>query len=431
MRFAGNEDPLNGKYDIQKMFEAAKKEGAGRPDGRGGVTGLSLFGGEPLLVPTIDLERIFYLASSEKIPVSIQTNASLVTKSHIDLFEQYRVSIGVSLDGPEELNDLRAAKSDEATITTTAKSYMALRSMLQRKLSISLIATLYTTNVGDNQKLERFLKWIADLHARGLRSLNLHLLEVDDPSARQFVLPVERHIEVMRRLRTFCRAQPAFHVQPFAAMRALLLGQDEQNVDCIWHACDPYTTNAVRGIDGQGNRGNCGRTNKDGVPYVKGDAAGFERQLSLYLTPQEHGGCQGCRFFFACKGECPGTGEGEEWRSRTSHCKVLMALFEDIEQELIGEGQTPLSSSWQRATIESKLLEGWTRGQNFSIAAAIRGGSTGSIIEHGDAPHGDVPHGDHSDTVNPHRDHGDHYDSARVVPDPAGGTVQTGMRLPS
>ena len=67
----------------------------------------------------------------------------------------------------------------------------------------------------------------------------------------------------------------------------MLLGQD-QSTTCVWNACDPYTTRAVQGIEGHGQRSNCGRTNKDGIDFVKADREGFERYLALYPRP-------GCR----------------------------------------------------------------------------------------------------------------------------------------
>jgi uncharacterized protein len=81
-------------------------------------------------------------------------------------------------------------------------------------------------------------------------------------------------------------------------MRNLLQGRDERTTS-VWNGCDPLTTQAVRGVEGNGQRTNCGRTNKSGIDYRKADAPGFERYLSLYLTPFEAGGCQGCRFFLA------------------------------------------------------------------------------------------------------------------------------------
>ena len=101
----------------------------------------------------------------------------------------------------------------------------------------------------------------------------------------------------------------------FSDMRRLLRGQDE-SVTCVWAACDPYTTRAVRGIGGNGQRSNCGRTYKEGIEFAEAVTEGFERYLALYQTPQAVGGCQGCRFFLMCKGECPGTAIDHDWRNR-------------------------------------------------------------------------------------------------------------------
>ena len=60
---------------------------------------------------------------------------------------------------------------------------------------------------------------------------------------------------------------------------------------------------------------NCGRTNKDGVDYLKSDHQGYERYIALYNTPHEHGGCKGCRFFLMCKGQCPGTAIDGDWQA--------------------------------------------------------------------------------------------------------------------
>jgi uncharacterized protein len=100
----------------------------------------------------------------------------------------------------------------------------------------------------------------------------------------------------------------------FDDMRRLLKGED-RNTTCIWNACDPYTTKAVHGLEGNGQKSNCGRTNKDGIDFVKADTEGFERYIALYQTPQENGGCRGCRFFLMCKGQCPGTSINRDWHA--------------------------------------------------------------------------------------------------------------------
>lgn len=139
-------------------------------------------------------------------------------------------------------------------------------------------------------------------------------------------------------------------------------------MSCTWAGCDPYTTRAVRGIEGQGQRSNCGRTNKDGIDYVKAAESGFERYLALYQTPQECGGCKNCRFFLMCKGQCPGTGIHGDWRNRTEHCEVWKALFTALEQELLEENIVPVSQNHgKRTELERSAMEQWMSGRAVSL----------------------------------------------------------------
>src|SRR5262249_36613406 len=148
------------------------------------------------------------------------------------------------------------------------------------------------------------------------------------------------------------RELPRLRFDTFNDIRSLLLGKDEKTT-CIWNACDPYTTRAVRGVEGYGQRSNCGRTNKEGIDFVKSERPGFERYLALYATPQQHHGCSGCRFFLMCKGQCPGTAVDGDWRNRTEHCAVWMSMFQLIEAELKSSGATVLSCSPRRLELET------------------------------------------------------------------------------
>ena len=149
----------------------------------------------------------------------------------------------------------------------------------------------------------------------------------------------------------------------FNDLRNMLMGRDDHTT-CIWKACDPYTTRAVQGILGTGQRSNCGRTNKDGIDFVKSDVEGFERYIALYHTPQDQNGCKGCRFFLMCKGQCPGTAIDGDWRNRTEHCLVWKGLYRHIEDQMLDAGQIPLSASPERKELEERLLRNWASGRN-------------------------------------------------------------------
>lgn len=128
------------------------------------------------------------------------------------------------------------------------------------------------------------------------------------------------------------------------------------------------------------------------------------RQAVLWATPQERGGCAGCRFFLQCGGQCPGTAIGGDWRRRSADCALWFALLSDVEAELVARGEQPASLALD---LEERVAR--------RLARYAAGAAGGHGDAHGDAPHGDG-HGDHSD-------HGDHADLAPVVEHLAGEEV--------
>jgi uncharacterized protein len=193
--------------------------------------------------------------------------------------------------------------------------------------------------------------------------VRLHLLESESASVRaKYALTVDENIAALLALAALQRKLKLLAFDLFADMRRMLLGQDN-STGCVWNACDPYTTQAVQGVEGHGQRSNCGRTNKDGIDFVKGNKPGYERYLALYATPQKAGGCRDCRFFLMCKGQCPGTAIDGDWRNRTEHCEIWKAVYAQLEAELLAEGQKPLSLSPERKHIEHSLLHRWSQGQ--------------------------------------------------------------------
>jgi uncharacterized protein len=407
------------RYDLPAMLETAD-----RLNQR-----FTVFGGEPLLVPVRDLEILWRHGYERFGGNGIQTNGVLLTDEHIALMKRYRVSVGVSCEGPGALNDIRWAGSLEATREATAKTQRAIERLLAEGLSVSLIVTLYRGNATADRR-PILIDWLRDLERQGLQYVNLHPLEVDDDALRETAVldPVDLadtwlavwDLERTTRLR----------VEPVRDVRARLAGDLSQG-SCVFQFCDPMTTRAVQGIDGQGRLRNCGRVYKDGVPLLKPAHEGFERTLALYYTPQSYGGCQGCRFFLVCGGgNCPGTGEHGDTRGRTEHCAALMRLYEALEADLVREGVIPLSLSPDRERLERAYVDAWRAGRPTPGESASGGDGHGDVphgdhtdarqphithgdTRHGDRPHGDAPHGDHTDVERPVYTHGDHTDVTR------------------
>ncbi len=68
-----------------------------------------LHGGEPLMLKKADmallLQSLVDACQGTVLELSIQTNAMLIDDAWIDLFAKYQVYVGISLDGPQPMND--------------------------------------------------------------------------------------------------------------------------------------------------------------------------------------------------------------------------------------------------------------------------------------------------------------------------------------
>lgn len=186
----------------------------------------------------------------------------------------------------------------------------------------------------------------------------------------KYALSPEENLAAMLRFASLEPELSTLRLDVFEDMRRMLAREDSCTT-CVWNACDPYTMRAVRGVEGNGRRSNCGRTNKDGIDFLKADAPGYERYLALYQTPQEDGGCQGCRFFLMCKGQCPGTAIDGHWRNRTEHCALWKTLYRHFEDQMLDQARLPISASPLRKRIEEAFVACWADGQNTSIASAL------------------------------------------------------------
>ena len=84
MRDAGN-------INVPRNWERVQKQLTGE---------FTVFGGEPLLAPIEHLEEVWKFGFERYGKNGIQTNGTLITDQHIDLFKRYNVQIGISVDGP-------------------------------------------------------------------------------------------------------------------------------------------------------------------------------------------------------------------------------------------------------------------------------------------------------------------------------------------
>lgn len=349
MRDAGN---ISTKADWNKAKSVLKEIGYS----------FSLHGGEPLLAPIEHLEEVFQFGYENFGYNSIQTNGILITDEVVKLFKRYNVGIGISVDGPGSLNDYRCEGQD------TQKTFEGIHRLLKNNIVPSLIVTVHRLN-GLPDVRKRMLDWFGELEFLNILHVNLHTLEVECGMG-SLALTEKENIAFFSDVYEWSKKH-TMKFEPFTDIKRLLLATETDRIMCIWNACDPLSTPAVNGVSRNGTRSNCGRTNKEGINWVKADQTTRERSFILMHTPQEYGGCKDCTYFNYCQGNCPGEAIDGDWRNRSVHCETYYAMFQMIEKDV------------------------------------------GRVIK--DRNHVDVPHGDgHND--NPHIDwHGDSNSESKGV----------------
>lgn len=329
-----------------------------------------IFGGEPLLLPERELEAFLRLGFEKHNGNTLQTNGTLINEQHIELFKKYQVRVGVSIDGPEKLNDLRRAGTLRQTRNATRRTAANIERLCKANIPTCLIITLHRKNASPGV-LPLLRQWLQAMPELGVHHVRLHLLESDHPGDRKkYGLTVAENIQALLHLAQTEISRDKQFIDIFHDIRRLLMG-DDREVSCVWRGCDPYHTLAVKDIGPSGVAMNCGRIQKGDNGLLRSDKIRYERYLTLYRTPREYGGCRGCRFFLFCKGYCPGMALDNDWKNRSEYCEVWQALFKFYEGELLSEGKQPLSISAYREPIEAKMIAAWATGQNPSLAELI------------------------------------------------------------
>jgi len=174
----------NFDYDIEKILSRIEEEYRKCPKSRVPC----LHGGEPLLLKFDDVRRLLEKIYSLWGSTSIQTNGTLITDEHIELFEQYRTAVGVSIDGDTwELNYGRwNAKrlSKEEIQRKTDLVLNIMKKMREAGISVSVIALLRKYNAR-REKIGDFIQFLLRLRDEfGVFWLRTNKVIVHDPKQR-------------------------------------------------------------------------------------------------------------------------------------------------------------------------------------------------------------------------------------------------------
>jgi uncharacterized protein len=343
------------QYDIEAIMDKLEEWKEKYPDTLPGM-----HGGEPLLVRKEHLERIFswvnenYDTTNRK--THIQTNGTLMDEDHIEMFKEYNVHVGISCDGPPDLNEERkaAGERDEdtggrATEKMSEKTHEAIEMCIENNVSTGIITVLHETNAGDEETFEELLDWMDWLCSNGVTGhFNPAIPYEDVPDGEDIALDQDTLKQHYLRAWEWMKEETYRSWGPMREYVDNLLGN--QLTNCVNNKCDVFNAGAAKIVKGNGETTGCGKTwgkVGDGVPFLQGDSSGNEydnsdeRYEMLKNTPgwvtedaPDMGGCQGCKYWNVCQGGGPCAGEKHDYRNRTRWCKAKYALYERIENEI-------------------------------------------------------------------------------------------------
>lgn len=324
-------------YDLDAIDQTLKKLGG---DGRA-----SLHGGEILLMPVRDLERLMQMTVDSGKRLSIQTSLTLLNEEHIRLFQKHGMGVGVSLNGPGEFNrDRRAVPhgrtlsvldADNATDRMTERVHTNIERLRDAGIQVSVICVLSKTNAGSPEKVRRLIRWAQDM-GENFGVWHFRFNPLHDDGNLGIELSEQEAAGVYLAL---CKATLSDKRRMWLPFREF--------VDNIWGlgcqpcwvgGCDVYQTAAVHAVFGDGSEGNCLRTAKDGTAYLRDQQTIDMRGQILKQTPYDDGGCKDCPHWRVCKGGCPAEGIDGDWRNRSRFCQMYYQTYEyliDLLQAIV------------------------------------------------------------------------------------------------
>ncbi|WP_254766056.1 radical SAM protein [Salinilacihabitans rarus] len=320
-----------------------------------------LHGGEPLLMPKPHLREIYGRIREHwgegSGSTHIQTNGTLLDEEHVEIFREFDVRVGISCDGPAELNDERKARQggEDVTRRMTEETHEAIDLLIDEGISLGIIVVLHEINAGTDEKLATLLDWIDYLNRNGVVGHYNPAIPYEDVQ-QDISLSPERLGDVYIRTWEWMMEPGQDHREwnPMRRFQDNLLGFGLGN--CVQDKCDVFNTKAARVINGEGEATGCGKgwNEGDGVPFLQGESSdqewgdGEERYEMLKQVPgccphddgEEHdddvdlGGMKGCRYWNVTTAGCPGAGLDDDYRNRSIWHEPTHRLYERIEHDM-------------------------------------------------------------------------------------------------
>ena len=306
---------------------------------------LAFQGGEPTLAglpffeKLVEFEKRFGRAN-QSVSNALQTNAVLLDKNWCDLFRETNWLLGVSLDGPEEINDLyRFNKDRHGTWKRVMQSVELLK---VNKVEFNILCVLSTANVEKPKELYRFYRSL------GIDNIQfIPLAEFDGLGNRlPFTITAEQYGRFMVELfELWWPERRKVRIRCFDNIAEAVAGHKPGT--CTMHeTCDSYVV-----VEFNGDVYPCDFFVESGwkLGNVNDDSWGeIARRSKRYSFASKktiaHPECQACEWQSLCHGGCPKFRHGprRQFEDLDYFCSAYKMMFaktvEPLRKDLVRLG---------------------------------------------------------------------------------------------
>lgn len=362
-----------------------------------------IHGGEPLALPKPILRRLFKLVYELNGRCSIQTNLYNLDDEHVEMFKEYKVSVGASIDGPKELNVLRGFPDEpEKQKTYLRRVYENLDTLIYEGINVSVISVLHKVNAGSREARERMKRWFIELANKGVRYGRTNPLfdPFESPNVVRWRLTPDELAKAWVDFFKFFAEHPDMYWSPYRDVIDVMLGLSTSL--CIFGECDIFSSNAAIAIYPDGSLGTCDRYY--GFGLIR---RGKPLDVRYKVLPETE--CKGCKYWKVCHGGCPAEAPFMDWRRKTYFCKAYYRLFEVAEKYL--------KSLLPNVVLAHEVPYDWRKVKHNPFLSIFRHGSSWRYSYRRLKPYMEViKSGKHADGVEvhddkPHLDWFNHTDS--------------------
>lgn len=287
-------------------------------------------GGEPTLAGLPFFEKLVslqqrYGRNGQSVSNALQTNGVVLDRAWGQLFREYQFLIGLSLDGPEEINDLyRFNKAGHGTYKNVMRGLEALQ---QEKVDFNILCVVSQSNVKRAREVYKFYRSL------GIEYMQFIPLAEFDAEGKPlpFTITAEEYGRFLCEIfDLWWPERRKIRVRFFDNLAEAIAGQKPGS--CTMHeTCDSYVVVEYNGdvypcdffVESQWKLGN---TNLDSFPEIARRQKRYSFAVKKTLAHPE---CQVCEYQAICHGGCPKTRHGmhRQFEDLDYFCAAYKMIF--------------------------------------------------------------------------------------------------------